>query len=297
MSRTSVHAPVWRIDFQVPDGVESQFSEFIDEAADSVAMFKDEGTGMWRFSCIFQDRPDVREFISELSVIAASCSVSPPDVDLEELAGIDWVTENLRSFPPLAAGRFFVHGSHWEDGIPPGAIALKVDAGAAFGSGEHATTKACLLAIDGLARAGYRPVRTLDLGCGTAILGMGVAKLHRTPVIASDIDPVAVRVAAANARDNHLSPLVDCMVSNGLVHPVIRDGAPYDLIVANILARPLVHLAGSIVEAVSPGGHVVLSGLLNHQEQRVLSAYRPRGMRLVNRYRIDGWTGLVLQAP
>lgn len=297
MSRNSVHAPVWRIDFEVPAGVEMSFSDFLDDRADSVVMFHDEAAKVWRFSCIFEDRPDVREFISDLSVISAACRVTPPQAIATEVPGTDWVTENLQSFPPIHAGRFYVHGSHWHEPIPHAAVALRVDAGAAFGSGEHATTRVCLRAIDGLIRAGRRPRRVLDLGCGTAILGMAAARVFRASVIASDIDPVAVAVAAQNARLNHLSPWVDCVTSDGLAHPAIRDGAPYGLILANILARPLVRLAGGIVDSLAPGGHLVLSGLLNHQEEKVLAAYRPRGLRLVRSYRSDGWSGLVLRAP
>tara|TARA_R110002110_G_scaffold86778_6_gene226501 strand:- start:2593 stop:3486 length:894 start_codon:yes stop_codon:yes gene_type:complete len=294
MSRKPVHAAVWRIEFDVPEGMEGMFAEFISDASDSMTMMKDEAAGLWRFTSIFQDRPDVRAFISDLSVISAACRITPPQIKTEEIPGTDWVMENLQSFPPMQAGRFFVHGSHWAESPPVGSIALKVDAGAAFGSGEHATTRACLMAIDHLARHELRPERTLDLGCGTAILGMAVAKRHLRPVVASDIDPVAVDVARENAWQNGVGPLLTCLATDGLKHPTIRETAPYDLVVANILARPLIRLAGDIVASLAPGGNLVLSGLLNHQEQRVLAAYRPRGLRLVRQFRIDGWTALVL---
>ena len=217
-----------------------------------------------------------------------------PALDVERVPNVDWVLQNLRDFPPIAAGRFFVHGGHWRDGVPTGRIGLKVDAGTAFGSGEHATTQGCLLALDGLAKSKRHVRRVLDVGCGSGILAIAMAHLWPVPVLATDIDPVAVRVAGKNAAINGVGTKVKVAVSDGWRNPVLRKKAPFDVVTANILARPLCRFAPALAAALAPTGVAVLSGLLDWQERMVMAAHERQGLRLQKRLAIDGWATLII---
>ena len=230
-----------------------------------------------------------------------------PDGDLlEKLAGravhvaqlpdIDWIKQSQEGLPPVRAGRFFVYGAHDAGKVPPAVIPMRIEAGMAFGTGHHETTALCLATLSDLAkRRSY--ARVLDLGCGTGLLAIGAAKLWRRRVIASDIDPVAIEVARENAIANREAPLIRAVVADGMDHPVLAAGAPYDLIIANILADPLTHLAPGIARGVARGGTLILSGLLRWQEQLVLGFYRPHGLILRNIRRAGPWTALVLERP
>jgi ribosomal protein L11 methyltransferase len=213
---------------------------------------------------------------------------------VEPLPDQDWIKLSQEGLPPVRAGRFFVYGAHDAGQVPHGVIPMKIEAGLAFGTGHHETTALCLTVLSDLAnRRAYREV--LDLGCGTGLLAIGAAKLWKRPVLASDIDPVAIEVTNENARGNGVTPLVRGVVADGLVHPVLTVGAPYDLIIANILAGPLTRLAPQIVAALAPGATLVLSGLLHNQENMVLSFYHR--LRFQNRHRQGPWSALVLEKP
>jgi ribosomal protein L11 methyltransferase len=213
---------------------------------------------------------------------------------VEPLPDQDWIRHSQEGLPPVRAGRFFVYGAHDAGRVPDGVIAIRIEAGMAFGTGHHETTALCLAALSDLARA-RRYRHMLDLGCGTGLIAIGAAKLWKRPVLASDIDPVAVAVTKENARGNGAGPLVRAVAADGLINPVLAMSAPYDLIVANILAGPLTRLAPQIIAALAPGGTLILSGLLNNQEDLVLSFYYR--LRLKQRRREGPWSALVLEKP
>ena len=214
-------------------------------------------------------------------------------VVIELLPDQDWIRQSQLGLPPVRAGRFFLYGAHDAGRVPAGVIPICIEAGLAFGTGHHETTTLCLEAITLLGR-GRRPEHILDLGCGTGVLAIAAAKLWRQRVLASDIDPVAIDVARANARMNNEGPLVRVAVADGLTSPAIRAHAPYDLIVANILAEPLQLLAPALSAALARGGSLVLSGLLRDQEQQVLSPYRAQGLIFRRALRKGPWSALVL---
>jgi len=215
---------------------------------------------------------------------------------VEALPETDWIAEGLKSLPPVLAGRFVIHGSHDRDAVPRGRIAIEIDAGQAFGTGHHATTAGTLTVLDRLcAMRRYR--RVLDLGTGSGVLAIALAKLTRRPVLATDIDPIAVAVATENAARNGVSPLVRFVTADGLAQAEVRRGAPYDLIAANILAEPLMRLAPALARALAPGGDVVLAGLLTAQRERVVAAYAAQGVRLVRARSFGAWTVLHLARP
>jgi len=215
------------------------------------------------------------------------------EVHVMLLPDIDWIELSQEGLPPVRAGRFFVYGAHDMGKVPAGVIPIRIEAGLAFGTGHHETTALCLRVLSDLAkRRAFANV--LDLGCGTGVLAIGAAKLWKKRVIASDIDPVAVIVTLENARANNEAPLVRAVTADGLTAPALAPSAPYDLIVANILAAPLTRLAPSIVAALAPRGVAVLSGLLRGQENLVLSFYRPHGLKLREIRRDGVWSALVL---
>lgn len=217
-------------------------------------------------------------------------------VDVGQLPDVDWIKLSQEGLPPVRAGRFFVYGAHDAGTVPHGVIPIKIEAGLAFGTGHHETTALCLHVLSDISKR-RRFANVLDLGCGTGLLAIGAAKLWRKSVLASDIDPVAVEVTRENARANGEAPLIRALTADGLDHPALAGQAPYDLIVANILASPLTKLAPAIARALSPGGMLVLSGLLQWQENLVLSFYRPHGLQWRNARREGVWSALTLERP
>ena len=215
----------------------------------------------------------------------------------EDLPDKDWVAENQRSFRPFAVGPFWVHPSHDAGGRPAGLLPLQIDAGLAFGTGTHATTRGCLEML-----ATLDPVETIssvDVGCGSGILAIAMAKLWQRPVLGGDNDAEAVAVAAENAGLNGVGDLCRFATASGLTAPELAAPAPYDLIVANILAGPLVDLSDAFAAALRPGGRVLLSGLLVEQAALVLSAYRRRGFEFERRLDLETggawWRTLLLR--
>jgi ribosomal protein L11 methyltransferase len=247
--------------------------------------------GGWRVEGFATAAPERALIEANLALAWTGRGDLPPDLVIERVPPRDWLAENQASFPPLRAGRYFIRGSHHRGPAPAGAIALVIDAATAFGSGEHATTRGCLLALDALARR-RRFARVLDMGTGTGILAMAAAKTWRRRVTARDIDAEAVRVAARNAAVNGVGALIDLRRSAG--YRGLGRAGRFDLVFANILARPLMLMAGDLARALAPGGVAVLSGLLARQERAILAAHRARGLRLLRRFPLSGWHTLLL---
>ncbi|HYM74147.1 MAG TPA: 50S ribosomal protein L11 methyltransferase [Stellaceae bacterium] len=224
----------------------------------------------------------------ELAVAAAGGAIL--QLDDEYIPERDWLAENRRAFPPQRIGRFLIHGSHWRGKPPAGSIAVEIDAASAFGTGEHPSTRGCLIAFDRLVkRRRFRTPR--DIGTGSGILAIAAAKTLRRKVLASDVDPVATRVARHHARRNGVAGSVTVTCKAGAA----GCDAGCDLVFANILARPLALMARGLARSVAPGGVAILSGLLRRQEASVLAAYRPHGLTLDFRIPIEGWVTLVLR--
>jgi ribosomal protein L11 methyltransferase len=248
----------------------------------------EDGTGTWEVGVYFDQQPD----IAVLSLLAAVHGV--PDFVISELPPTDWVAKVRRDLKPIHAGRFWVHGSHDAGSAPAGTVPLLIEAAVAFGTGHHGTTQGCLIALDRLVAEGLRPTRVADIGCGTAVLAMAAASVTGAEVVASDVDPVAVDVAVANLAANGMASRVACVVAEGFDNPALQ-GAPFDLILANILKGPLIALAPEMAARIVSGGHLILSGILNEQAQDVRDVYRQSGFNEVESLRIGDWTTLILR--
>jgi len=244
----------------------------------------------------FEDAAVVEALYVEMPDSELLTRLAGKPVHVALLPDVDWIRLSQEGLPPVRAGRFFVYGAHDAGTVPHGVIPVKIEAGLAFGTGHHETTALCLHALSDISKR-RRFANVLDLGCGTGLLAIGAAKLWRKAVLASDIDPVAVEVTKENARANGEAPLVRALTADGLDHPALAGQAPYDLIIANILAGPLTKLAPAIARALAPGGMLVLSGLLQWQENLVLSFYRPHGLQFRDARREGVWSALTLERP
>ncbi|HET6321192.1 MAG TPA: 50S ribosomal protein L11 methyltransferase [Hyphomicrobium sp.] len=260
------------------------------ETADAVTLFED-GPDAWRIEAYWQARTEAEAAAAQL---AARVGPGLPPYDLEELPELNWVAISQAALPPVTAGRFVVHGSHDRERVPYGPRSILIDANEAFGTAHHATTLGCLLTIDRLARM-HRFARILDLGCGSGVLAIAAARaLPSARVFASDNDPIAVDVARTNAEANGVRQITFACTA-GLAHPTLRAAAPFDLIIANILAGPLRGLAGDVGASLRPGGFTALSGILNPEAPAVVAAYLAHGFTLIERRRIGDWTTLTLR--
>jgi ribosomal protein L11 methyltransferase len=250
------------------------------------------GAGRWQLAVYFSGDDDGAESAALRKLTADVLGRSARQFAVEDLPDTDWVAKSLEGLPPVRAGRFLVHGSHDRDRRRPNDVAIEIEAGQAFGTGHHGTTAGCLIAIDRLART--RPIRrALDIGTGSGVLAIAIAKLAKAPVLASDIDPVAARVARDNVRLNGARRYVTTVVAGNLEGRAFAGRAPFDLIVANILARPLIVLAPAVARNLTPGGALILSGLVPEQRARIVAAYRGQGLALLRSSVLDGWLTLV----
>ncbi len=206
----------------------------------------------------------------------------------------DWVKATLEQLVPVRAGRFIVHGHHDRLKVPPNKLGIEIEAALAFGTGHHGTTRGCLLLLDSVLKA-RRPARVLDLGTGTGVLAIAAAKALHGEVLASDIDPLSVRVARDNARLNGAANRVQAIHATGFSAPQFRQHGPFDLVLANILANPLRQMATPMARHLAPSALVILSGLLPYQANSVIAAYRARGLILLRHLRVEGWSSLLMR--
>jgi len=257
------------------------------EGATYSILEEDEDRGVWRIDAF----PTTDEEDASLMALLGEYDLK---VVRDTLADADWLAMALSGLPPVRAGRFFVYGMHDRGRLPASTVNLRIEAGAAFGTGHHGTTVGCLQAYDRLIKA-KRFNKVLDVGAGTGLLAIAAARTGSKLAVGTDIDKPSVRISKENAKVNKAN--AKFVHASGLSNPLVANNAPYDLVFANILARPLISLAQDIKRALVPGGTVILSGLLRTQERMVKAAYLSRGFKVVNRIHRDAWATLVLQRP
>jgi ribosomal protein L11 methyltransferase len=266
-------------------------SESLDGNDVAVVAFEQPG-GRWDVTMYFAQEPD-HDAVRDLIALAAGQAVADT-LTFDAVAATDWVKSSLEGLVPVSAGRFVVHGSHDRARVPPNKLGIEIEAALAFGTGHHGTTRGCLLLLDRVL-CQRTPKRVLDLGSGTGVLAIAAAKALRRPILASDIDPRSVIVARENARLNGVGNWVESICATGFASPRFTANGPFGLVLANILANPLRQLATPMTRHLAPSAYVILSGLLPHQADSVVAAYRANGIKLVRRLQVDGWTSLLMQ--
>jgi ribosomal protein L11 methyltransferase len=254
----------------------------------------DEKKDIWEASVYMMrdDEDEVRVRVEQ----ALSVTFPAMTLEREVIPDVDWVAKSLEGLKPVRAGRFLVHGSHDRDKVRSGDIAIEIDAGQAFGTGHHGTTAGCLEVIDRVVRS-RRVLNALDLGTGSGVLAIAVRKLKNIPVLATDIDPIATRVAAENVRRNGIASGIVTETAPGFHSTAFSNHGPFDLIIANILARPLIKMAPQLATHLAPGGSVILSGILAAQRWKVLAAYNGAHLRHVRTIWRNGWVTIHLDRP
>lgn len=248
--------------------------------------------GRWDVTMHFADPPDEDSIRNLVGLAAGDAAVKSIVFDTVEAK--DWVKATLEGLVPVHAGRFVVHGRHDRENVPPNKLGIEIEAALAFGTGHHGTTRGCLLLLDQVLQS-RMPRRVLDLGSGTGVLAIAAAKALHRRILASDIDPVSAAVARENARLNGVGNWVETICATGFADPHFKARAPFDLVLANILANPLRQLATPMAAHLAPLAMVILSGLLPHQATGVVAAYRARGLVLLWRLQIEGWSSLLMQ--
>lgn len=269
----------------------STLQDFAEPAPDALTVFEN-GPGSWRLEAFFNEWAEGRDVGSEIAPIIGK---SLPPFIIEDVPDLNWVAISQAALPPVTAGRFVIHGSHDRGRVARGPSTILIDAGEAFGTAHHATTLGCLLAIDRLTRSEAFDT-VLDLGCGSGVLAIAVAKvLPGADIIATDMDAQSVMVAAENMRLNGVANRISTAVAAGVNHPWLRQSTPFGLVIANILAGPLIKLAPSLARTVARGGTLLLSGILIPQAPQVIAAYLASGFQLERHDRIVGWSTLTLR--
>jgi ribosomal protein L11 methyltransferase len=262
-------------------------------SAGDAAIAASEGAGgRWEITMHFTEAPD-QTSVRELVNLAVGAEIAG-DIAFDIVEARDWVRATLEQLVPVRAGRFIVHGQHDRAKVPPNKLGVEIEAALAFGTGHHGTTRGCLLLLDRVLKA-YRPRRVLDLGTGTGVLAISAAKALRIKVLASDIDPLSVKVARDNARLNGTDEFVKTIRAAGLSAPQFATNGPFDLVLANILANPLRQMATPMARHLACSAMIILSGLLPHQAQSVIAAYRGRGLVLERQIQIEGWSSLLMR--
>ena len=285
---------MWQIALVVPKKAVDIFEKGLEPFVEAMSIKQNPDN--WLLRGYSSTKPEQTLIESSILETASSVSIAHPALTIQLMPNINWVTESVKGLDPISVGKFLVYGSYNDKPRSLHLVRIQVDAGEAFGTGHHATTKGCLLALSSLKRPPNN-IRMLDLGCGAGILAIAGAKLWKIKPVASDIDFTAVKVAQKNIRTNNLHRSIRCLESNGFNSMYIKKRGPFNLIVANILSGPLQQLAKPMRANSAPGATIILSGILDRQSPGVISVYRLQGFCLRSRFSLDGWTTLILIAP
>jgi ribosomal protein L11 methyltransferase len=287
---------LYKLSFPTTSKAAPIFGEVLDDVVLAASWYEiDEEADHWILEATLTETNDsegVRHLIKDTALLHG---LESPQMTLAELPDTDWLEQTWKNFPRRQIGKFFIYGSHAKTEIPADLIGLEINAATAFGSGEHETTTACIEALTKMHHHNHPFKNPLDMGCGSGILAMVIAKLWDIPVLAVDNDPESVRVAAANAQMNDCTNLITTLCNEGFAGTAVKEKEPFDLIAANILAAPLCDMAPDMAGCVAREGRIVLSGLLTRQINDVRQAYEAVGFKFIEQHLIGDWAALVLE--
>jgi len=288
------HPNLWLFNITLPVEAAEFVAEALGEEAVAVSVLAPPRHELARVEAIYDFEPEASAMAAKLEILAAVFGIDPPAFELKPSPPLDWLKKVAEDFPPLRIARWTVHGAMHRHNVPNRLNAMQIDATNAFGTGEHPTTRGCLLMLDKILKSGFRPRKMADIGCGSGVLAMGCVQSTRGRAVAVDLDPDSVQIAMNNVRANGLGEKIRVGRSRGYAASLVRASAPYDLIMANIFARPLSQMAADLKKNLRPGGMVILSGLLTTQANLVIAAHRMQGLALINHMRLGEWSVLAL---
>ncbi len=284
----------WQIDLTAESHA-AIFAEMVEAAADAdaVTFYQPNDDAPWQVTVLTHTLPDAAKINAALLVASEIAGTAPPLAEITALPTQDWLAENRKAFPPLDIGKFWIYGSHITASVPAGKIGLKINAGQAFGSGSHATTHGCMVMLE--KHGNNNAAKIIDIGCGSGILAMAAARLYPDAVvIAVDNDIKAVDMVVENCTHNDLTARITAGLSDGYDSDLVRDSAPYDIILANILPNPLIEMAHDAALVLAPRGRLILSGLLDSQQDKVIAGHEIHGLSLIDSFSHNGWATLVM---
>ena len=288
---------LWIVTVAAPTAHADALGDMLGDNAVSLTVLAPPRKSQATIEAIFDFEPDARDIHARLGIFAAMHKIHIPKPDIRPAPPLDWLKKVAEDFPPLRIARWTVHGAMHRAKVPDRLTAMQIDATNAFGTGEHPTTRGCLIMLDKILKSGFRPRLMADIGCGSGILAMACTLAARGRAVAVDLDPDSVQIAQRNVRANGLGEKIRTGRSRGYTHSLVRRYAPYDLIMANIFARPLSQMAKDLKNNLRPGGVAILSGLLTVQANLVIAAHRMQGLALIEHRKIGEWSILALSRP
>lgn len=286
-------AQLWRMALVTPAANAEAFGAALEDEALALTVMRPPRQDSWRVEAIFAAEPDRADMLARLAIVAAMLGITVPTYTIEPIPPQDWLRLVAQSSPPRRIGRLVVYGGHDAGKIASHVPSLHIDAATAFGTGEHPSTQMCVLLLQDWLRR-RRPCRILDIGCGSGILALAAARLARSTVLAVDSDLESVHMTQHNARQNGLTRYIRVVHGDGYQAHSVRRGRPYDLIFANIFARPLMHMADDLQRHLAPGGVAILAGLLQSQAAMVQAAHRMQRLHLLRQMQMGEWAALLL---
>jgi ribosomal protein L11 methyltransferase len=286
---------LWLLNINLPSYAAKLVEEALSEDAVAISVLSPPRTETASIEAIYDNEPDTSEMAVKLAILSATLGMPTPDFSVRAAPKLDWLKKVAEDFPPIKIGRWTVHGALHRVRVPNRLNALQIDATSAFGTGEHPTTQGCLLMLDKLLKAGFRPMSMADIGCGSGILAMAAMQVSRSHAVAVDLDLDSCQIARGNARKSGLERHMSVAWGRGYAVPAIAESAPYDLIMANIFANPLCQMAKDLKSNLASGGIAILSGLLTSQAKKVIAAHRLQGLALIKHLVIGEWSALAFK--
>ena len=288
---------LWILKFSLPSYAAEAFGTALGEEAAAVTALTPPRKKTARIEILYDTKPNQAVLATKLTVLALEHNIPSPHFTLCPAPALDWLKKVAEDFPSLKIARWTVHGAQHRKKVPARRFALQIDATNAFGTGEHPTTRGCLLMLDKVLKAGFCPNSMADIGCGSGILAMAYARAMEGTAVGVDLDAESAIIAAKNVRANGLGRKVRICCGNGYTAPLIKKATPFDLIMANIFADPLCEMAKDLRSNLSPGGRAILSGILKSQAKKVVLAHRKQGLMLIEHKTIGEWSVLLLKRP